>query len=261
MLARVRKVPTSKTAQGQKYHVMRVVQLGKALYSHLLHSTQVNWLGTSLGWGSYLQTDMAALTTSACKKLDVASLVKTYNDGLQQVLDKHALLVTRCIRDHPSAPWLSAEVRDARRKRRCAEQLWRTTKLSIHKDMYINMRKEVTKCVTAAKRLYFTSKIDSAVFSKQLFKVSMIFLENLVLPFYQLMSRLMNCHNNFANSLLTKLRNWGRNLILTSVNHHLLLFMTVLLLFIFLSFLKMKYPNWSRTCPQKAVSWTYFQLT
>ena len=39
--------------------------------------------------------------------------------------------------------------------------------------MYINMRKEVTKCVTAAKRLYFTSKIDSAVFStKQLFKVS-----------------------------------------------------------------------------------------
>ena len=39
--------------------------------------------------------------------------------------------------------------------------------------MYINMRKEVTKCVTAAKRLYFTNKIDSAVFStKQLFKVS-----------------------------------------------------------------------------------------
>ena len=35
------------------------------------------------------------------------------------------------------------------------------------------MRDEVTKCVTAGKRQYFTSKIDSAVFStKQHFKVS-----------------------------------------------------------------------------------------
>ena len=69
--------------------------------------------------------------------------------------------------------WLTSEVRDARRKRRRAERLWRTTKLTIHKEMYINMRNEVTKCVIAAKRLYFTSKIDSAVFStKQLFKVS-----------------------------------------------------------------------------------------
>ena len=30
------------SAQGQKYHVMHVVHLGKALYPHLLHSTQVN---------------------------------------------------------------------------------------------------------------------------------------------------------------------------------------------------------------------------
>ena len=100
--------------------------------------------------------------------MDVESLVQSYNDGLQQVLNQHAPLVTRCIRDRPSAPWLTSEVRDARRKRRRAERLWRTTKLTIH-----NMRNEVTKCAIAAKRLYFTSKIDSAVFStKQLFKVS-----------------------------------------------------------------------------------------
>ena len=37
---------------GPKYHVTRVVHLGKALYSHLLHSTQVNQMGTALGWGS-----------------------------------------------------------------------------------------------------------------------------------------------------------------------------------------------------------------
>ena len=120
----------------------------------------------------HLRTDVAALTTSErLSNLDVESLVQSYNDGLQQVLNQHAPLVTRCIRDRPSAPWLISEV--ARRKRRRAERLWRTTKLTIHKEMYINMRNEVTKCVIAAKRLYFTSKIDSAVFStKQLFKVS-----------------------------------------------------------------------------------------
>ena len=156
----------------------------------------------------HLRTDVAALTTSEkLSNLDVESLVQSYNDGLQQVLNQHAPLVTRCIRDRPSAPWLTSEVRDARRKRRRAERLWRTTKLTIHKEMYINMRNEVTKCVIAAKRLYFTSKIDSAVFStKQLFKVSNELLRNLVLPYYQLIFPLMNCHSSFVNSSLTKLR-------------------------------------------------------
>ena len=121
-----------------------------------------------------LRTDVAALTTGdRSSNLDVGGLVRSYNYGLQHVLNQHAPLVTRCIRNRPSAPWLSSEVRDARRKRRRAERLWRRTKLSIHKEMYINMRNEVTKCITVAKRQYFTSKIDSVVFSiKQLFKVS-----------------------------------------------------------------------------------------
>ena len=36
-LPMVRKVPGSKSAQGQKYHVTRVVHLDKAIYSHLLY--------------------------------------------------------------------------------------------------------------------------------------------------------------------------------------------------------------------------------
>ena len=88
-----------------------------------------------------LRTDVAALTTCKLSNLDVGGLVTSYNDGLQQVLNQHAPLVTRCVRDRPSAPWLSFEVRDARRKRRRAERLWRTTKLSIHKEMYIKHEK------------------------------------------------------------------------------------------------------------------------
>ena len=115
------------------------------------------------------------------------------------------LMVTMCIRDRQSAPWLSSAVRDTRRKRRRAERLWRTTKLTIHRDM----RNEVSKCVTAAKRLYFTSKIDSAVFStKQLFKVSneLLIKSDTSILWYQLIFPLMNCHSSFVNSSLTKLR-------------------------------------------------------
>ncbi|XP_072037652.1 uncharacterized protein [Amphiura filiformis] len=123
-----------------------------------------------------LKMDLAALTSSICEKVpnsDIVGLVDSYNDGLRQVLDRHAPLQTRSVRDRPSAPWLTAEVRDARRSRRRAERLWRKTKLTVHKEMYINMRNEATQHVIAAKRQFYTAKIDSDTFStKQLFSVS-----------------------------------------------------------------------------------------
>ena len=41
LLLKFKKLEVQKV-QGQKYHITCVVHLGKALYSHLLHSTQVN---------------------------------------------------------------------------------------------------------------------------------------------------------------------------------------------------------------------------
>jgi hypothetical protein len=124
----------------------------------------------------HLQADVARLTISFREKLhsrDVTSLVNSYNEGLQHILDQHAPLITRRIRDRPSAPWLTTEVRDARRKRRRAECLWRKTKLTVHREMYISSRNEAKNCINIAKKQYFTDKIDSTAFStKQLFNLS-----------------------------------------------------------------------------------------
>ncbi|XP_072028205.1 uncharacterized protein [Amphiura filiformis] len=123
-----------------------------------------------------LQPDVAGLTASVLSRspnLDVCGLVDAYNTGLQQVLDQHAPLTTRLVRDRPSAPWLTAEVRDARREKRRAERLWRKIELTVHKELYISSRNNANNCVTNAERQYFADKIDSAASStKQLFTIA-----------------------------------------------------------------------------------------
>nr|KAG5695883.1 hypothetical protein BaRGS_017321 [Batillaria attramentaria] len=54
------------------------------------------------------QADVRSVVNSAREQPpdDVDSLVACYDDGLRQALDRHAPLVTRRVRDRPSAPWL-----------------------------------------------------------------------------------------------------------------------------------------------------------
>ena len=75
---------------------------------------------------SDFQSDVRAWVEAAsqqCSDLDLASLVvDVYNDGLCRVLDRHTPSVTRCVRDRPSAPWMTEEIREARRRRTLAER-------------------------------------------------------------------------------------------------------------------------------------------
>ena len=73
---------------------------------------------------SGFRADVKALVDSTGEQrsdLDLEALDDVYDDGLRQVLDRHAPSVTRCLRDRPSTPWMSEEVRATRRQRRRAE--------------------------------------------------------------------------------------------------------------------------------------------
>ena len=62
-----------------------------------------------------------------------------YCDFLRTVLDKHAPISLRIAINHISSPWFESmrdEVFIARRERRQAERKWRSTKLTIFKNMY-----------------------------------------------------------------------------------------------------------------------------
>ena len=99
-----------------------------------------------------------------CSDFDLEGL------GFRQVLDRHALSITRRVRDRPSTPWMTEEVREAQRRQRLAEQWWRVTHLTVH-----NLRPQraaVKACVQKAKRQVYCEKIDSSSSCRQLFAVS-----------------------------------------------------------------------------------------
>jgi hypothetical protein len=101
----------------------------------------------------------------------VAELVVSYNDVLAKLLDKHAPLKTRTVTLHPQSPWYNAEIAEAKRNRRKAERRWRKSKLSVHRQLYIDARNAVKDMITKAKSSYYSDKIENAVDSKALFKI------------------------------------------------------------------------------------------
>ena len=79
-----------------------------------------------------------------------------------RVLGRHAPSVTIRVRDCPSAPWMTEEIREARRRRRLAERRWRATRLTFHREIYAKERAAVKACVQEAKRRFYCEKIDSS---------------------------------------------------------------------------------------------------
>ena len=56
-------------------------------------------------------------------------LAKSYNSTLKVVLDKHAPLIPRSIKERPRVPWFNEKINTAKRERRKAEKRWRRTRL------------------------------------------------------------------------------------------------------------------------------------
>eukprot|EP00745_Piridium_sociabile_P023788 TRINITY_DN3715_c0_g1_i1.p1 TRINITY_DN3715_c0_g1~~TRINITY_DN3715_c0_g1_i1.p1 ORF type:complete len:1177 (-),score=226.07 TRINITY_DN3715_c0_g1_i1:25-3555(-) len=116
--------------------------------------------------------DMAAL------KADVTALqfgsddpVTDYNQGLQEVMDKHAPLTTRHVTDRPSAPWLTLEVKHAKKERRCNERQWRKSRLTVHRQIFVYQREKVKRLIHDASAQYTSTKIQECSSSRGLFQV------------------------------------------------------------------------------------------
>ena len=88
-----------------------------------------------------------------------SSGIKDYNSGLSKILDQHAPFITCHIIDCPSAPWMSAELKEAKRKQRQAERRWRCT---VHRDVHAKERSKVHALHIAAKRQHFDTQICDA---------------------------------------------------------------------------------------------------
>ena len=105
-------------------------------------------------------------------QLDSSDLLHSYNSGLREVLDKHALLRNRRITDRPSAPWLTLQTKEVKQQRSRAEPHWRQSALTVHRQIFTHHREKVKKLFLHAKNNYVSNKIESSSSCKDLFHIT-----------------------------------------------------------------------------------------
>ncbi len=113
------------------------------------------------------QEDIKSFTNG----LDSCS-VKTFDTSLRQILDNHAPLVTRHITDRPSAPWMTEEIQHSKRRKRQAERKWRTSKLTVHHDIYVQERNRHNRLQNRIKAQFFATKIGLCSTTRQLHSIA-----------------------------------------------------------------------------------------
>ena len=111
--------------------------------------------------------------------LKLSSIVNLTADTIHQclrvLLDKHSPVSSKLVQAHKCSPLynsISDLLQDAKMKRRRAERHWLTSGLTVLKEIYVAIKKTVTKIVHDAKSAYFSSKIAECTNCKQLFHVT-----------------------------------------------------------------------------------------
>ena len=107
---------------------------------------------------------------------DISILVDSMNDGLRSLLDQHAPLHTRLVRDRTPAPWKTEDVKEAKRKARRAERKWRKTGLNVDEQIYVSETKNYMTVSNKARKEYYSNKIKECSTTKEVHLVSDILL-------------------------------------------------------------------------------------
>jgi len=89
-------------------------------------------------------------------------MVRDYDTVLWTVLEKHAPITNRVRRRARPCPWYTNDVKETREKKRQCEHRWRTTKLEVHRQLYVEARNVSTACITKAKCKYYQHTLQGA---------------------------------------------------------------------------------------------------
>ena len=89
-------------------------------------------------------------------------MVKDYDTVLRTVLEKHAPITNRLRRRARPCPWYTNDVKEAREKKRQCEHRWRSTKLEVHRQLYVEARNTSTACIAKAKCKHYQDTLQGA---------------------------------------------------------------------------------------------------
>ena len=115
-----------------------------------------------------VNTDLSCSQLVMMPPDNVNELVELYNSTLSSLLDKHAPLITKSVRN--TNPWYTPELRKLKAACRKAERKWRHSHSSIWKTVSNMEYKKHRAAVAQAKQQYYSSLITNASSTKTLWK-------------------------------------------------------------------------------------------
>jgi len=149
----------------------------------------------------------SSLPITACST--VSEAVQKYNQGLTEVLEKHAPSSKRMITVRQDSPWFNTDIKMAKQKRRQLENKWRQSHLQFDREMYEAQRNLVNIKVEQAKLSYFSCTIKDAKNQKEVYKVTNKLLhkgKEIVLPSYTSTAELANRFAEYFTNKIVKIR-------------------------------------------------------
>jgi len=114
-----------------------------------------------------LKSDIRNSKLSTTTLSDPDELAQDYNEVLSNLLDQHAPLKTRTVVIRPLAPWYDDTIEALRKEGRKAERRWRKTELTVHREIFKNVKNQLTNTIKSKKKSYLQDKINSADQSQQ----------------------------------------------------------------------------------------------
>ena len=154
--------------------------------------------------------DMAAFKISLQAGMPSEPTADELFHVLRSTLDKHATVTRRLIIDRPHSPWYNSvghELLKAKRERRKVEKRWRTSGLTVHRQIVQQTRNKVTDIVHRAKSAYnFSPQRFLHVQQLNSYSVSQtVSLAKSTLLLFQPSIQCMNFRRNLLTSLLARL--------------------------------------------------------
>ena len=139
---------------------------------------------------------------------DIITLVDSYNSVLAELLEKHAPLKSLKVTVRDNAPWYTSDIKEAKRVSRRWERRWRSSGLTVHKDIYRASLDYVSTLIEKSKKEYYSSKFDD-IDQKSVYKLANTILhkpKDMALPIHDSATKLATLFNDFFVKKIINLR-------------------------------------------------------
>lgn len=132
--------------------------------------------------------------------------ITQFNKTCSSVLEKHAPLLVKSIRDIHTSQWFDSDYKAARAHRRKAEKAWNKYGLSSDYDTFCHWRKKCNEIASKKKKTFYQSKLTSYSNSqKSLYNFVNTFLDQLPSVTLPPVETIQNAVNNFNNFFIDKI--------------------------------------------------------